>query len=193
MKSNQLRLFLFFCFIAFSVFFVCVQSVSAKELKGNVSQVQGNRVIVKLSGNLLPQTGDRVEVFESVPGVGEVPLKGTWRVTGVNSSGVTAEPVGGSSRPSNGQSVVIHSPQPRSAVSLSQDRDTIYTQGMNYYKGRNGVEKDYTKALELFREAAQKGSVKAKPFSYPAPIAWMTKSPSKSTTLLSALVILLKR
>jgi len=41
------------------------------------------------------------------------------------------------------------------------ERDELYDAGINYYEGINGVEQDYAKAVEYFREAAEQEHAKA--------------------------------
>ena len=147
-----------FFFLMFSV--ICIVSVvpaSAKELTGKVASVSGKRVHIDLAGPLLPQPGDKVQISETVPGVGEVPLKGDWRVTAVDQKTVVAGPVGEAGRPHVGQMVVIHSVNPSSAAGLQQDVVKLYQRGQDYFDGTNGVAKDYKKAFALFSEAAAKG------------------------------------
>jgi TPR repeat protein len=145
-------------FLMFSL--ICIVSIvpaSAEELKGKVASVSGKRVHIELAGPLLPQPGDKVQISETVPGVGELPLKGSWRVIVVDQKGVVAEPGGDAGQPHGGQRVVIHSDNPRSATELQRDVEKLYQRGQDYFNGANGVAKDYKKAFTLFNEAAAKG------------------------------------
>jgi TPR repeat protein len=147
-----------FFFLVLSV--ICIVGIvpaDAKELKGKVTSVSGRRVHINLAGPLLPQPGDKVQISETVPGVGELPLKGDWRVTAVDQRGVVAEPVGKAGQPHDGQMVVIYSDNPRPAAGLQQDVQKLYQRGQDYFDGANGVSKDYKKAFKLYSEAAAKG------------------------------------
>lgn len=158
MRIGDLASLFRFFFLMFSV--ICIVSIvpaSAEDLVGKVASVSGQRVHIDLAGPLLPQPGDKVQISETVPGVGELPLKGSWRVTAVDHKGVVAEPVGDAGQSHGGQRVVIHSDNPRPAAGLQQDVETLYRRGRDYYEGTNGVAKDYQKAFTLFSEAAAKG------------------------------------
>ncbi len=147
----------FFCLMFSVICIVGIVSASAEVLKGKVASVSGKRVLIDLAGPFLPQPGDKVQISEMVPGVGELPLKGDWRVTAVDQKTVVAEPVGEVGRPHEGQKVVIHSDNPRPAAGLQQDVEKLYQRGQDHFDGTNGVAKDYKKAFELYSEAAAKG------------------------------------
>ena len=132
-------------------------SLSAEELYGKVLSVSGERVSISLDGSKLPLPGDRVQISEEVPGLGALPLQGSWSVTAVSSSSVTAESDGEAAEPQPGHRVVIFSERPTTPGELKKDVRTSYEEGMNYMYGRNGIAQDYNKAFERFMDAAERG------------------------------------
>ena len=94
----------------------CLISASgrAAEIKGKVRSVSGTVVEIELEGDLLPNVGDEVEVFGEVPGLGPVPLTGTWKVISVRDGTVTADTKDESpGTPQTGYAVTIQSENPR--------------------------------------------------------------------------------
>lgn len=142
-----------------AVFSWCVyaEPAVAEVLKGRITDVAGKQITIHLKGQKMPQPGDGVQVFEDVPGLGLLPVKGRWQVSTVDMKNVIAKPVGETSQPSQGQSVAITSAHPQSAAQIQQGAKQIYARANDYYKGRNGKAKDYQKARELIGKAASQG------------------------------------
>ncbi len=63
----------------------------ATKIKAKITSVSGKKVTIEISGDVLPVDGDEVTIAGTVPGLGEVPLSGTWKVTSVDDKVVTAD------------------------------------------------------------------------------------------------------
>ncbi len=61
------------------------------ELTGKVTRVDGNRVVITLDGNELPEIGDAVTIGFSIGGTEVVDIDGQWRVISVDGARVSAE------------------------------------------------------------------------------------------------------
>ncbi len=75
--------------------------VCAVEIKGAVTAV-GKEVKIRIKPGAVPNIGDKVEISGTIPGIGEVPLNGTWKVTAVENDVVTAateDPSAGTPQP----------------------------------------------------------------------------------------------
>ena len=151
------RLSFYSFFILGAIFALTVSSVFAIELNGKVTKVTQTTVTIKLEKNLLPQIGDSVAISEYIPGLGSLPLEGEWKVISVSPKMIMAEPVGEASQPQAGQVVIIQSSQPSTATTAKE----IYQHGWNYLNGKQGLEKDATKAFPLIQSAASQGYVVA--------------------------------
>lgn len=66
---------------------VLVFPVMADQLRGKIISVSEPDVIIQMEGTVRPQTGDEVRIGFEVPGVGFVPLEGTWSVTAIEAGG----------------------------------------------------------------------------------------------------------
>ena len=154
---HTIRRSLLHCLFWFLFASVFPALLCAEELYGKVVSVSGARVTISLQGGKLPQPGDRVQISEDIPGMGALPLQGSWRVTAVNATSVTAEPDGVAADPQPGHRVVVFSDHPSTPGELKKDVRSTYEEGLNYMHGRNGVAKDYKRAYTLFREAADRG------------------------------------
>nr|WP_320050426.1 hypothetical protein [uncultured Desulfuromonas sp.] len=134
--------------------------VAGIELKGQISQVSENAIHITLEKKLLPQIGDDVTIFESIPGVGLIPLEGDWEIATATSSQIIAigDPA---SSPFVGQSVSVNSPDPQHEHPANLKAQQLYQQGLNYYHGREDLPQDLGKAFDFFSQAAQAGHAKA--------------------------------
>jgi TPR repeat protein len=132
-------------------------AASADHLKGRIVSVAGNRLQIRIDGDLLPQPGDPVAVQEVMQDGGLLSVQGQWKVTVVEREGVAAEPVGETGQPRKGQIAVITSSQPQTVGQLEQNAKELYDRGNDYYYGRNGRKQDYRSALELIHQAASLG------------------------------------
>ncbi len=159
-KTDRYRILWLCCLIASLGFISSSTFAYGDVLDGKVIQVSGKTVKIKLDSDLIPQKGDAVSISFEVPGVGAVPLKGKWRVTRVGQDSITADPSGDTAQPKKGQKATIQSENPQSADTLKEEAEAIYGQAEDYYKGQNGVEKDYAKAVCFYRRAAELGYAK---------------------------------
>lgn len=132
----------------------------AQELKGELVVVSSGLVQIKLEGQKWPNVGDTVTIFESIPGVGLIPLDGQWAISMVSAQKIVAFSQTSSSTPRVGQLVVVDSLTPQMITSVAPVGDDIYQQGVNYYKGINGVQKNLGRAFDLFKRSADLGHAK---------------------------------
>jgi len=73
-----------------------VPTVAAGELRGEVRSVSGEVVTIRCDGGVSPNPGDPVRIGFEVPGVGFVPLEGSWKVSLIGPGGeVQAAPTSG--------------------------------------------------------------------------------------------------
>ncbi|MEN6429051.1 MAG: hypothetical protein ABFE13_27195, partial [Phycisphaerales bacterium] len=88
--------------------------VEAAELPGVVEQVTGEKIAIRISPEMLPNPGDRVEVLDRVPDLGDIALDCEWRVESVEGDvvlAVTRDKSRATAQP--GYKAVIYSPNPR--------------------------------------------------------------------------------
>ena len=91
-------------------------AVGAVELTGTVESVMGETITIKIAPDPLPNPGDKVEVFNAVPGLGDVALDCQWDVTEVRETLVVAVTADKSRATAQaGYKVVIYSANPRYA------------------------------------------------------------------------------
>ena len=83
MRQRQILLVLFVLLMAPAI-------ALGVEINGTVVSVTGTTVQIKIDPSFVPNAGDKVEISDEVPGLGQVPLSGTWKVTGVINGLVTA-------------------------------------------------------------------------------------------------------
>ncbi|OEU60463.1 MAG: hypothetical protein BA870_10345 [Desulfuromonadales bacterium C00003094] len=155
----QRRRFLIFI-IVFSMTAISPLVSLAQELKGALVVVSSDLVQIKLEGKQLPRVGDKVTIFESVPGVGLIPLAGQWAISAVSAQKIVIFSQTSSGTPRVGQLVVVDSLKPQVITSAAPGGDDIYQHGENYYKGLNGVQKDLGRAFDLFKRSADLGHAK---------------------------------
>ena len=90
-------------------------TVRAVELVGAVQAVRGERITLTIDPDLLPNPGDKVEVFNEIPGLGQVALDCQWQVEEVRDNLVVAATKDKSrATAQQGYKAVIYSPHPRS-------------------------------------------------------------------------------
>jgi hypothetical protein len=90
-------------------------TAGAVELPGVVESVMGERITIKISPDLLPNPGDKVEAFDTIPGLGEVALDCEWAVAEVQGGLVTAVTEDKSrATAQQGYKAVVYSANPRS-------------------------------------------------------------------------------
>lgn len=93
---------------------IMVTAQGPTQIEGQVTDVNGASVKIALAGDLVPATGDRVEISATVPGLGAVPLQGAWIVRQVDGRAVVAETTDrNAAQPQAGQRVAIFSVNPR--------------------------------------------------------------------------------
>ncbi|MCK4501859.1 MAG: hypothetical protein KAU22_02425 [Desulfuromonadales bacterium] len=83
----------------------------AIKIEGTVVKTNGLDVTVKATGKNIPVPGDLMEISFSIPG-GDTLSIGTWKVTNVSGSLVSASVVRNTGTPSKGQQAVIISKNP---------------------------------------------------------------------------------
>ena len=86
----------------------------AVELPGAVQTVMGEKITIKIAPDPLPNLGDKVEVFDTIPGLGDVALDCQWDVTEVRDDlvvAVTKDKSGATAQ--QGYKAVIYSAKPR--------------------------------------------------------------------------------
>jgi len=87
----------------------------AVELAGTVQTVMGEKISIKIDPELLPNPGDKVEVFNTIPGLGAVALDCQWQVQDVRDDLVVAVTKDKSrATAQQGYKAVIYCPNPRS-------------------------------------------------------------------------------
>lgn len=99
-----------------AILMVCSLSpdLHSAELKGTVQAVMGKKITIKIQPDLLPNPGDKVEVFDEVPGIGEIALDCQWTVESVEDelvTAVTADKSGATAQ--QGYKATIYSANPR--------------------------------------------------------------------------------
>lgn len=89
-------------------------SLQGEELTGRVQEVAGARITIAINPDVLPNPGDKVEVFDTIVGIGDVVLDCEWRVESVEKDSVKAVTQDKSKATAQpGYKVIIHSPNPR--------------------------------------------------------------------------------
>ena len=83
------------------------------EIRGTVTRVSEGEVALRVEGQLFPREGDSVQILTEVPGLGETPLAGAWKVTSVTQTGVLIERTEGEGVPKTGSAVRITSTNPQ--------------------------------------------------------------------------------
>ena len=152
---------LFFVSVTMVIFIMSVNIGHSDELTGKVVKTIGKQVEIKLEGELIPRIGDKVIIGFNMPSIGFVSLQGKWSVTAINSDTVSADPNGDTRQPQKDQIIKITSPNPISRKSMAKEAESLFEKGQNYYYGRKGLSKDYAKALELYHQAVNMGSLDA--------------------------------
>lgn len=100
--------------LLFSLLCPALGDPAAPVLKGKVESVDGTTVRIRLDADASPRKGDSVEIADEVPGIGLVPLDGTWQVARVEGRVVIAEPVGEpAAKPRAGYVVTIPTKPPK--------------------------------------------------------------------------------
>lgn len=94
------------------------RDISAAELRGQIVEVTGTDVRIRVEGDLSPQVGDSVRITFRLPG-GSEPTVGTWRVTRVEGDIVLASVVEATGKPAPGQTATITSGSPTSRQSAA--------------------------------------------------------------------------
>ncbi len=150
-----------YCLFCAILLFSISSSVFAAELNGTVVKTTGKTVDIQLEGDLIPQKGDAVTISFDVPGVGPIPLKGTWHVSKIGKRIITAEPDGDTAQPKKDQNATIQCENPQSLDSLLKKAKALNIKGNDYYYGRNGVEKDFKRAVLYYRKSAEMGDAHA--------------------------------
>jgi len=107
-----------------SVFFALGLTASGQaiEIQGTVVEVSGTIVRITFDSELIPNVGDRVEIFAAVPGVGEAPLAGNWEVIDIGEGFAEVAATGDAPRPQAGQRVIITSENPRTVSQLELEQ-----------------------------------------------------------------------
>jgi len=96
-----------------------VAPAAAGELRGAVRSLSGDVVTIRCEGGVSPNPGDSVTIGFDVPGVGFVPLEGTWKVTLIGPGGeVQAKPTTGQ----HGEPQVGHVVLITTAAAVTQPR-----------------------------------------------------------------------
>jgi hypothetical protein len=162
MKSYNYFLTVFFLFFSSAAF--------CEEIKGKVEEVSGMSVKIRVQSEYVPNLGDKVQVSDNVPGIGEVAIDGSWRVSSIEWDLVSAEPEGSpSGKPLFGYSATIFSSHPQkiserapgpsapSKATLAQD---YFYKGEQYYYGQ-GVPLNYEEAAQWYIKASELGHVEA--------------------------------
>ncbi len=152
---------LFLVLVAMVIFIMSVNIGHSDELIGKVVKTIGKQVEIELEGELIPQIGDKVIIGFNMPSVGFVSLQGKWSVSAINSGTVTADPDGDTRQPQKDQIIKITSPNPISRKSMPKEAESLFEKAQNYFYGRKGANKDYTKALEFYHKAVKMGSLDA--------------------------------
>ncbi|UCG59951.1 MAG: PDZ domain-containing protein [Phycisphaerales bacterium] len=110
-----------------AILMVCSLSpdLHSAELKGTVQAVMGKKITIKIQPDLLPNPGDKVEVFDEVPGIGEVALDCQWTVESIDGDLVTAvtEDKSGATA-QQGYKAIIYSTSPRRPLAAVESKAT---------------------------------------------------------------------
>ena len=161
MQKNKLSgaRIVFFLGVLFLVFFTDPLSFAA-EVKGKVIMKKGNNVTIQLDGKGFVNKGDSVRIYQDAYGV-EIEY-GTWRVSKVKDDGtIEAEPDEKVSAPSPGLDAIVHATGSEGKADNKKaeitEAEKIYDLANGYRFGRNGVEKNFPKAVELYEKAADMG------------------------------------
>ena len=85
-------------------------------LPGTVSAVSGETITLTLTGDLLPNAGDRVDFFFKIPDIGDEVSVGSGVIQSADGKTATAKFEKGSGKPQAGQLARIHSEAPRKAT-----------------------------------------------------------------------------
>ena len=152
---------LVFVSVTMVIFIISVNIGHSDELIGKVVKTIGKQVEIELEGELIPQIGDEVIIGFNMQPIGFVSLQGKWSVSAINSNTITADPDGDTRQPQKDQIIKITSPNPLSRKSMEQETENIFEKAENYFYGRKGLNKDYKKALEHYRQAIEQGSLGA--------------------------------
>lgn len=92
----------------------CGAGAAAAELSGVVREVMGEKIAIRIAPNLLPNPGDKVEVLDTVPGLGDIALDCEWQIESVQGDLVLAVTRDKSRATAQADyKAVIHSPNPR--------------------------------------------------------------------------------
>jgi len=129
----------------------------AEELTGTVTLVRDKVAHVQLGSEWLPQIEDAVTISFDVPGVGLVPLQGTWKVAEVGVTVVVVHPEGEVTQPQKGQTVSIQCAKPQTRGEVDERSNAAFERGEDYYYGRHEIKQDYLQALKHYQRAAQLG------------------------------------
>ena len=151
----------FFVSVIIAIIVISVNVGHGDELFGRVTKAIEKQVEIKLEGELLPQIGDEVVIGFNMPSIGFVPLQGRWNVSAINLDTIIADPDGDTRQPQKDQLVKIASPNPLSRKSMEQEAENLFEKAQNYFYGRKGENKNFAKALEFYRKAANMGSLSA--------------------------------
>jgi hypothetical protein len=93
---------------------VCNSGAAGADLGGVVLEVMGEKITIRIAPDLLPNPGDKVEVLNTVPDLGEIALDCEWQVESVQGGlvlAVTRDKSRAAAQPD--YRAVIHSPNPR--------------------------------------------------------------------------------
>jgi len=161
---------------------VAVPGPAGSGVRGQVTDVRGQEVTVRLEGAAAPAVGDRVELSFAVGG--DTIAVGTWRVTAVRPDGaVDAAPVEALAAPTTAmdatlwatgspadglfqQAVALRTKDPARALELfvqaasSGHAEAAEQAGFAYLEGQ-GAPRDDARAAPFFRQAAEAGRPKA--------------------------------
>src|SRR5574341_828854 len=101
-----------------SVFLSFFSSVAfSEEIKGKVEEVSGMNVKVRVESEFVPNPGDKVQISDTVVGIGEVTIDGSWKVSSIEGDLISAEPEGNpSGKPLRGYSATIFSSRPQKVI-----------------------------------------------------------------------------
>ncbi len=93
---------------------LCNPGIEAADLSGVVREVMGEKIAVRIAPDLLPNPGDKVEVFDTVPGLGDIALDCEWQVESIQGDmvlAVTRDKSRATAQPD--YKALIRSPNPR--------------------------------------------------------------------------------
>lgn len=104
----------------------CGSSARGEELTGQVQEVAGSRITIRINPDVLPDPGDKVEVFDTIEGIGDVVLDCQWRIEKVEKDRVVAVTEDKSKATAQqGYKVVIHSLNPRRSSTKSTEKPAV--------------------------------------------------------------------